>query len=96
MHERIWWRIIAEIRYHSGRPSLDFEPIKITEVELVWSLVASIFHIGVRRFVLGLTVPEDLNSIIEGMVHGFLDGAPAAMASSSSSREAAFDLLPNI
>jgi AcrR family transcriptional regulator len=96
MHERIWWRIIAEIRHHSGRPSLDFEPIKVIEVELVWALVASIFHIGVRCFVLGLTVPEDLDSIIEGKVHGFLDGAPAAMASSSSSREAVFDLLPNL
>jgi AcrR family transcriptional regulator len=95
MHQTIWYRIVAEVRHHSGRPSLDFEAIKVSEVEMVWALIAGIFFIGVRHYVLGLTVPDDLDSIIEADIHAFLEGVPAAMAASPN-QEAIFDLLPDM
>jgi AcrR family transcriptional regulator len=95
MHQRIWWRIIAEIRHHSKGPSLDIQPITVIEVELVWAFIASIFHIGLRRFVFGITFPEDMDDIIADKVRGFLNGAPAAMGTTST-RDAIFEQLPNL
>lgn len=95
MHQTIWYRIVVEVRHHSSRPSLDYEAIKVSEVEMVWALIASIFFIGVRHYVLGLSVPDDLDSIIEAKVHAFLEGVPAAIAASPV-QEAVFDLLPDM
>jgi AcrR family transcriptional regulator len=95
MHQTIWYRIVVEVRHHSSRPSLDYEAIKVSEIEMVWALIASIFFIGVRHYVLGLTVPDDLDSIIEAKVHAFLEGVPAAIVASPV-REAVFDLLPDL
>ncbi|MBX6426508.1 MAG: TetR/AcrR family transcriptional regulator [Variibacter sp.] len=88
MRDRIWSKVIAEIRFENGRPSLEEEPASETEIELVWAVIASIFYIGVRRWVFGLPVPEDLDAIIEDKVKGFLEGAPAAMAAPAKSANA--------
>lgn len=95
MHQRIWWRIIAEIRHHSKRPSLDDLPMSVIEVELVWAFIASIFHIGLRKFLFGITFPEDMDDIIADKVRGFLSGAPAAM-SATSTKDAIFERLPDL
>lgn len=95
MHQRIWWRIIAEIRHEFGRPSLDTHPITVVEVELVWAFIASFFHIGLRRFVFGITFPENMDDIIADKVIGFLQGAPAAMRRTSTS-DAIFEQLPDL
>jgi AcrR family transcriptional regulator len=81
MHERIWSLIVDEIRFECKRPTIKIESPSETEVELVWAVIASIFYIGVRRWVFGLGVPEDLDSVIEDKIKAFLYGAPAAMAS---------------
>ena len=56
------------------------EPISVTELELVWAMISSIFHIGVRRFVFDHAVPENLDAVIEDKIKAFFEGAPAAMA----------------
>lgn len=86
MRERIWSKVVAEIRFEGGRPTLEQEAASETEIELVWAVIASIFYIGVRRWVFGLRVPDDLDAIIEDKVRGFLEGAPAAMAAPAKSR----------
>jgi hypothetical protein len=48
-----------------------------------------------RRFVFGITFPEDMDDIIADKVRGFLNGAPAAM-SATSTRDAIFEQLPNL
>jgi len=80
MRDRVWSRIIEEIRYECQRPSLEQEPITVTEIELVWAVISSIFYIGVRRFVFDLTVPENLDAVIEDKIKAFFEGVPAAMA----------------
>jgi hypothetical protein len=75
--------VVAELRHEQGRPTLEQEPMTITELELVWGVISSIFYIGVRRFVFDLAVPEDIDAVIEDKINAFFDGAPAAMASPS-------------
>jgi len=89
MHARIWSRVVDEIRHASGRPSIARVPPSETEVELVWGVVAAIFYIGVRRWVFGFGVPDDLDLVIEDKVKAFLEGAPAAMAAPAGGRRRA-------
>jgi AcrR family transcriptional regulator len=86
MRDRIWSRIIAEIRHEYRRPTLEQEPISVTEIELVWAVISSIFHIGVRRFVFDLAIPENLDAVVEDKIKAFFEGAPAVMASACSGR----------
>jgi AcrR family transcriptional regulator len=88
MRDRIWSRIVAEIRLEYRRPTLEQEPISVTELELVWAVISSIFYIGVRRFVFDLAVPENLDAVIEDKITAFFEGAPAAMAAPSSNHAA--------
>jgi len=48
--------------------------------ELVWALHASIFYIGIRKWIYGLEIPADLDAVIEGLVTAFMDGVPDVIA----------------
>ena len=79
VRERIFTRVIREIRVDRGLklpPELPFTEI---EYELVWGLHASIFYIGIRTFIYGLPIPDDVNPIIDAKVTAFLEGVPAVM-----------------
>jgi AcrR family transcriptional regulator len=80
MRDRIFGPIISELREINGRPPLSTEPPNITEHELVWGLISSLFYVGVRQWVYHLGVPEDVDSLIVDKVRAFLHGAPAAVA----------------
>jgi hypothetical protein len=54
-------------------------PITELEFELVWGLHASIFYIGIRKWIYGLEIPEDVEEIVTGLTAAFLDGVPAVM-----------------
>lgn len=71
--------VVREIRHERGLP-VD-APVREAEVELVWGLHASIFYLGVRRFIYGMPLPEDIDGDIALRVRAFLEGAPAAYAS---------------
>lgn len=89
MRDRIWSLVVAELRHEQGRPTLEQEPISITELELVWGVISSIFYIGVRRYVFDLAVPEDIDAVIEDKIAAFFDGAPATMANPSPRHKSA-------
>lgn len=46
------------------------------EVELVWGLHASIFYLGVRRWVYAMPTPRDVESDMTLRIGAFLRGAP--------------------
>lgn len=69
--------VVREIR-HEHRLS-ESEPVREGEVELVWGLHAAIFYLGVRRFIYGMPLPEDLDADIALRVRAFLHGAPDAL-----------------
>jgi AcrR family transcriptional regulator len=95
MRDRVFVRIIVELRHLHHRPPPADEPIGVTEHELVWGLVASIFYIGMRRWVYGLGVPDDIDAVIEDKVRAFLEGAPAAIAARAN-RPASPQLLSRL
>jgi len=76
--ERIFTRIIAALRteYLDGAPE---GPPGEAEMELVQSLHAAIYHIAFRRWLHGLTVEEDLDSLVARKVDFYLDGAAASL-----------------
>ncbi len=69
--------VVREIRHEHGLP--EDAPVREAEVELVWGLHAAIFYLGVRRFIYGMPLPEDLDADIALRVRAFLHGAPAAL-----------------
>ena len=85
LRERVFARVIAEVRHEHGLP--DFTAVALTEieVELIWWLHAGIFYIGTRRWIYGLPVPRDIDALIAAKVRAFLTGAPQAMAAALAS-----------
>ncbi|MDB5841472.1 MAG: bacterial regulatory s, tetR family protein [Herminiimonas sp.] len=78
LRERIFDVVLAELRYEHdlSKPTEDqYEQ----EIELVWAIHASIFYIGMRKWIYGLPVPKNIDRLIEQKVTAFLEGAPAVM-----------------
>jgi AcrR family transcriptional regulator len=80
LRERVFIPVAAEIRHaHGLAPSLDDASREI-ELELIWGLHASIFYIGMRKWVYDLPVTEDIDALVERLVDTFLNGSPHALA----------------
>ena len=47
--DRVYARVVAELRHEFGRPDLAAEPMSEPEIELMWSLHGSIFYIGLAQ-----------------------------------------------
>lgn len=73
--------VVREIRHERGLP--EDPPVREAEVELIWGLHAAIFYLGVRRFIYGMPLPDDIDADIVLRVRAFLHGAPDAVASLS-------------
>jgi AcrR family transcriptional regulator len=80
LHDRVFPRVVAEVRHAYGRPAPAEAPIAEAEIEIVWGLHAAIFYLGVRRWIYGLAIPDDLDQAVQQKVTAFLDGAAAVMA----------------
>ncbi|WP_423372290.1 TetR/AcrR family transcriptional regulator [Burkholderia sp. LMG 32019] len=89
LRERVFLPVLRELRHEYDIATPATEAQRNAEVELVWSLHASIFYFGVRKWVYGLPVPDDLDTEIERLIDAFLHGTPAALkqlASDASAR----------
>nr|WP_050783515.1 TetR/AcrR family transcriptional regulator [Methylobacterium nodulans] len=84
LRERIFSTIVAQLRAEFGRPSLQEKPVTTLEVEAIWSLHASIFYLGVRKFIYSMPV-DDIPAIVRMKVQLFLDGAPAVIGVENAS-----------
>ncbi len=80
VRERIYVPILAQLREHLGLPSLAKVPPKEMEIETIRVLNEKIFYYGVRKWVHGARVPEDIDAVIENDVASFLEGGPAVIA----------------
>lgn len=74
LRERVFEKVIEEIRAEYGRPSSAELPITVLEIEMIWGLHAAIFYLGVRQFIYGMPLEADVNSIIDAKVTTFLSG----------------------
>ncbi|QEL26949.1 TetR/AcrR family transcriptional regulator (plasmid) [Bosea sp. F3-2] len=79
LKSKIFGVIINQLRTEYGRPTSDKLPITDLEIEAIWSLHASIFYLGVRKFIYQMPV-GDLRSIVEMKVKMFVGGISAVLA----------------
>ncbi|GJD51948.1 hypothetical protein OPKNFCMD_4707 [Methylobacterium crusticola] len=78
LRERIFAPIVEQLRLELGRPPLRERPVSSLEIEAIWSLHASIFYLGVRKFIYNMPTGNVLD-IVTMKVNLFLDGAPAVI-----------------
>ncbi|GJG94065.1 TetR/AcrR family transcriptional regulator [Cupriavidus pauculus] len=79
LRTKVFLPVLAEVREAFGIAAPRNTAETDAEIEMIWSLHAAIFYIGVRKWVYGLKVPTDLDAVIRQKVDLFLYGAPAAM-----------------
>lgn len=84
VRDNLFRHVIDELRFEYGKPSITvIEPTE-AEFELVWSLHAALFYLGVRKWVYRLDIPADKTAAITQLVEGFLDAVPRVMARASN------------
>jgi len=76
LRQRVFTPVIREIRHDRGLPMPPATPLTEAEFEHVWDLHASIFYLGVRRWIYGMEWPEELETAVSRRVAAFLDGVP--------------------
>jgi AcrR family transcriptional regulator len=79
IRERIFTRVVREIRFDQGVTMPPEFPLTEIEYELVWGLHASIFYIGMRKWIFELPSPDDVEPVVDAKVTAFLEGVPAVM-----------------
>lgn len=93
LRSRVFVPVMAEVRHESGIAEPGSPAELEQEIELVWALHASIFYVGVRKWIYGMKIPKDLGSLIRTQVTSFLYGAPQAIA---GLRRGAASAVPNM
>lgn len=79
LRERVFLPVLCELRHAYDIPDPTNDAQLDAEIELIWSLHASIFYIGVRMWVYGLPIPEDIDALVDRQVDVFLNGSPATL-----------------
>ena len=76
LKERIFEPVVRECiaEYCSDPEAFSANENVDLELELVWGLHASIFYIGMRKWVYATTMPKDVNATIIALVSSFLCG----------------------
>ena len=83
LRERVFLPVMAEIRSAYNLPAPAGAKQREMDLELIWSLHASIFYLGVRKWIYGLPVTHDIDDHIARQVDAFLHGVPAALEHAS-------------
>ncbi|KUE88124.1 TetR family transcriptional regulator [Cupriavidus necator] len=79
LRSKVFLPVLAEIREAFGIAAPRNAAENDAAIEMVWSLHAAIFYLGVRKWVYGLSVPDDMEAVIRQKVDIFLCGAPATL-----------------
>ena len=61
---RIFELVLAELRHEYAITDPSAAQLE-QEVELIWGMHAAIFYVGMRKWVYGLVVPDDIERLIE-------------------------------
>jgi len=78
LRERVFDVVLQELRFEHGLDDPTAQQYE-DEIELVWGLHAAIFYVGVRKWVYGLPVPEDLDRLVAQKLDVFMASAPKAL-----------------
>ncbi|MGF6899657.1 AcrR family transcriptional regulator [Paraburkholderia sp. GAS348] len=79
LRERVFLPVMAEIRLAYDLPASSSTKQRDIDLELIWSLHASIFYLGVRKWIYGLPVSDNVEDHIARQVDAFLNGVPDAL-----------------
>jgi len=71
--------IARELRHEYRIPEPVSADEEEEEIELVWTTHASVFYIGVRKWIYNLPAPKNLDRLIDMRVDAFVIGAPAVL-----------------
>lgn len=82
LRERVFVPMMREIRVAYGADAATTAAERESDLELIWSLHAGIFYIGVRKWIYGLPVPDDIDAQIAQQVDAFLNGVPHTLKQS--------------
>ncbi len=88
LRTQVFLPVLAELRAEFGVDEPRDRAEVEAEIEMIWSLHAAIFYLGVRKWIYGLKVPADLDQVVRQKVDMFLHGAPPAMRALRASRNA--------
>lgn len=78
LRERVFNVVLDELRFEHGVEAPTPQQYE-DEIEFIWGLHAAIFYVGVRKWVYGLPVPEDLDRLVAQKLDVFLASAPRAL-----------------
>ena len=78
--EEIYPRIIRELRFEYGMPSLEEVPLTEFETELLWGVQATAFYVGQRQWLFRLPTPVDITATVTARVSSFIASAPEQIA----------------
>ncbi|UCH74465.1 MAG: TetR/AcrR family transcriptional regulator [Rhodospirillales bacterium] len=79
IRDRVFKRVMTELRAAHGLPSPDDVPFSEAELELAWGLHGSIFYIAIRKWIYEVEIPSDIEGVIAAEVENFVLGAPAVV-----------------
>lgn len=79
LREQIFIPVLNELHKTYQTPIPTEQHVLEQEIELVWGLHASIFYLGVRKWIYGLDIPKDLDLYITQHIDAFLEGTPKVM-----------------
>lgn len=96
LRERIFIPLVRECLVEFSGEAAAAAPIESLEMELelVWALHASIFYIGMRKWIYDTTMPKDVSHTIEALVTSFLAGMEQRLKRSAAPRSAAAPKSP--
>lgn len=86
LRERIFERIVEELRIAFGRPPVAKVPVSNLEIEMIWALHASIFYLGVRHFIYRMPFDTSVQDIIDAQVRTLLGGIAATLPNEEAPR----------
>ncbi|MFZ1428580.1 MAG: TetR/AcrR family transcriptional regulator, partial [Geminicoccaceae bacterium] len=81
LRERIFVKIVAEIRLEFRRRATEEIPPTDLEIEMIWALHASIFYLGVRQFIYDMPLQSKIDDIIEAKIRNLLKGISSVLPS---------------
>ena len=85
--DRVYARVVDELRHEFGRQDLAAEPLSEPEIELMWSLHGSIFYIGLRKWVYNVGGPSDVPGTVTQIVERFYVNAGELMRSVADTKK---------
>lgn len=78
LRQKVFALIIKELRHEYSRDSTDASPVSQMEIEAVWGLHATIFYLGVRKFIYNMPV-DDIDRVVELELKVFLEGISSVL-----------------